>query len=130
MFQPLPAPYTQTQIKILPLLRAMHADVSGSLFKCVCESEREGGNRGYPIQDKISPARPYTADGAVVAKKSLQSEPTVEHKEARKATEISAEMATKRKKINKSPPGSRCTKSSCQVVEGKIICSLLSSGKV
>lgn len=27
-------------------------------------------NKGYPIQDKIRPARPYTADGAEAAKKS------------------------------------------------------------
>lgn len=45
---------------------------------CVCACVCVNPNRGYPIQDKIRPARPYIADGAGVAKKSLDCKPTVE----------------------------------------------------
>lgn len=34
-----------------------------------------------PVQDKIRPAGPYIADGAGVAKKSLECKPTVEAQE-------------------------------------------------
>lgn len=54
----------------------VHTDVSGSLFECVWVNP----NRGYPIQDKIRPARPYIADRAGVAKKSPECKPTVEAK--------------------------------------------------
>lgn len=37
-----------------------------SVRVCLCVNP----NRGYPIQDKIRPARPYTADSAGEAKKS------------------------------------------------------------
>lgn len=50
----------------------VHAQVSGSQFECVCVN---------PIQDKIRPAGPYIADGAGVAKKSLECKPTVEAQE-------------------------------------------------
>lgn len=42
-------------------------------------------NKGYPIQDKIRPARPYTADKVGVAKKSPGwCKPTVQGREERK----------------------------------------------
>ena len=47
-----------------------------NLSVCVCMCVN--ANRGYPIQDKIRPARPYIADGAGVAKKSPGCRPTVE----------------------------------------------------
>lgn len=53
----------------------MYADVSSSHFVCVCVSVSVNPNRGYPIQDKIRPARPYIADRAGVAKKSLRCKP-------------------------------------------------------
>lgn len=57
----------------------MCADVSGSQLERVCVHLCVNPNKGYPIQDKIRPARPYTADGAGAAKKSPGwCKPTVE----------------------------------------------------
>lgn len=56
----------------------VHAGVSGSQFESVCVCACVNPNRGYPIQDKIRPARPYIADGAGEAKKSLEFKPTLE----------------------------------------------------
>lgn len=57
-------------------------------------------NKGYPIEDKIRPAQPYTADEAEGAKKSSGwCKLTVEAQGRVKRKRLAAEMASKRKEI-------------------------------
>lgn len=88
---------------------------------CVCVNP----NRGYPIQDKIRPGRPYIADGAWVAKKSLEYKPTVEAQRKRGERagsplkwppNVRKEMVTALRKVNQSRLV-RESGSSCQVEE-------------
>lgn len=83
-------------------------------------------NKGYPIQDKIRPDRPYTADGARVAKKSTGwCKPTEWRcKEQTRGSQLKwpanvrKSKATALGKVNEGKLGS-WSESSCQVEEGE-----------